>query len=204
MRNHTSALSHITAIRSIIRGSLAAMLLLSFNLLAFAQDQLQITPTRGFQPSHSYTMTDIETINTTSGNLMLNIPLASLPAGRGGHPGFELQLNYNSKVWDGQADTVEDPNHPNNELDVTWLQLSDEGNWRYNIPKRFHYVIDNRNNHGIIYPESDLRHWYIWKVTMMFPDGSAHEMRPWGINDATGDCYYNVLPASGMSYFSTD
>jgi hypothetical protein len=48
---------------------------------AEAQDK---TPQRGFTPHGSYVLTDIETINTSNGNMMLRIPLASLPPTRGG------------------------------------------------------------------------------------------------------------------------
>ncbi len=41
-------------------------------------------PKRGFHPAGSYALGDLETISTTNGNLMLHIPMASLPAGRDG------------------------------------------------------------------------------------------------------------------------
>ena len=64
------------------------------------QDQ---TPKRGFQAGGSYALSDIETINTGSGNLILSIPLASLPAGRGTAPGSSLRLLYNSKMFDSRV-----------------------------------------------------------------------------------------------------
>ncbi len=36
------------------------------------------TPQRGYQPGASYALSDIETINTINGNLMLNLPLGKL------------------------------------------------------------------------------------------------------------------------------
>ena len=205
MQDHTFELMRSTGIRSLILTSLAVILLLSCNLPAYAQgDQNEIMPARGFHPVHSYSIGDIETINTTSGNLMLDIPLASLPAGRGGHPGFQLQLRYNSKIWDGEADVAPDPNHPTNNVNVVWLTLSNEGGWRYNIPKRFHWFLDNRNSHGTIYPPSDPRNTNIWKFKLAFPDGSVREMRPYGFNDGWGDGYFQVQPAAGMSYYSID
>lgn len=172
---------------------------------AHAQDdQLQIMPARGFHPSHSYSFGDIETISTTSGNLMLDIPLASLPAGRGGHPGFQLRLAYNSKIWNGNADKAPNPDRPQQTIDVVWLTGSSEGNWRYNIPKNYHWFLDNRNSHGVVYPPSDLRSTHIWKLKLLFPDGSLREMRPYGFNDGVDDGYFAVQPSAGMSYFSTD
>lgn len=57
-------------------------------------------PQRGFHPAGSYSLGDVETVSTTSGNMMLRVPLASLPAGRGGSPGPGVALIYNSKLWD--------------------------------------------------------------------------------------------------------
>ena len=51
---------------------------------AFAQEK---NPQRGFQPGNSYNFSEIETINTTNGNLLLNFLLGSMPAGRGSLPG---------------------------------------------------------------------------------------------------------------------
>lgn len=60
-----------------------------------AQDN---TPKRGFQPANSFTLSDVETINTTNGNLILNFPIGSLPSGRGGMSAT-MRLLYNSKLY---------------------------------------------------------------------------------------------------------
>ena len=64
----------------------------------------------------SYRLGDIETVNTKNGNVMLRVPLASLPPGRGGDPGFQLTLNYNSKLWDIYVEHVEDPSDSTNPI----------------------------------------------------------------------------------------
>lgn len=56
-------------------------LLISFSATITGQEK---SPERGFRPAGSYVFSDIETISTTSGNMMLKVPLAGLPAGRGG------------------------------------------------------------------------------------------------------------------------
>ena len=71
---------------------------------------------RGLQVTGSYRLGDIETVNTKNGNVMLRVPLASLPPGRGGDPGFQLTLNYNSKLWDIYVEHVEDPSDPTNPI----------------------------------------------------------------------------------------
>ena len=62
--------------------------------IAFAQNQTK-APDRGFSPGKSYNISGIETISMQSGNLMLNVPLGSLPAGRGGMSAG-VGLHYNS------------------------------------------------------------------------------------------------------------
>lgn len=69
------------------------------SLVQAQQDQ---TPARGFSPNGSYALTDLETINTANGDMMLRIPLASLPPARGGLAA-RLFLIYNSKLWDSHA-----------------------------------------------------------------------------------------------------
>jgi hypothetical protein len=41
-------------------------------------------PIRGFIPAGSYAPSEIETINMQNGNVILSIPIVSLPSGRGG------------------------------------------------------------------------------------------------------------------------
>jgi RHS repeat-associated protein len=76
-------------------------ILLLFITASAQQDQ---TPKRGFQAGGSYALSDIETINTGSGNVILNIPMASLPGGRGTAPGSTLRLLYNSKMFDSRVE----------------------------------------------------------------------------------------------------
>ena len=66
------------------------------------------SPDRGFRAGQAYSVSDIETVNTTNGNLILRLPVASLPAGRGGS-GFTLSLFYNSKLYDSFAGPGNDP-----------------------------------------------------------------------------------------------
>lgn len=165
--------------------------------------QSDVVPQRGFHPTASYAISDIETVNTTNGNLMLDIPLAALPPGRGGNPGFQLRLRYNSKLWHGVPDTADVPDRPGQTMAVTWLQGSEEGGWRYNL-KNYSLVVENRNSHGVFYTAPDPRHYHIWKLKLVSPDGGMKELRPHGHDDATGDGYYRVPPSPGMSYYSTD
>ena len=87
---------------------------------------------------------------------------------------------------------------------MTLLVPSREGGWRYNIPKNYYWAIDKRTDHGVVFPPSDLRSTHIYKLKLMFPDGSSREMRPYSYDDAWDDGYFAVQPTAGMSYFSTD
>src|SRR5438477_7922785 len=60
------------------------------------------TPQRGFQPGGSYALSNIETINTTNGDVMLNFPF-QLPPGRGGFAA-QLGLHYDSKDLDSYVE----------------------------------------------------------------------------------------------------
>lgn len=205
MRVHALIFSMSTIEKLLLHGVFAVAALFCLTLGVYAQsEQLETIPDRGLHSTSSYALGNIETINTTSGNLMLDIPLTSLPPGRGGHPGFQLRLRYNSKLWDGKGDMAQLPDRPDQKVAVTWLVNSKEGGWRYNIPRNYSWSLDNRNSHGRVYPESDPRHSHIWKLKVSFPDGSVREFRPYGYDDAWDDGYFNVQPAAGMSYFSVD
>jgi RHS repeat-associated protein len=191
--------------RSLLSCALAGAILYCGALTGYAQtEESKTTPDRGLHPSASYASSDIETINTTNGNLMLNIPLASLPQGRSGRRGFTLQLQYNSKIWDGEPDIADDPLNPDRKVAVTWLVKSEEGGWRYNIPELYSYVMEKRNLEGATYPLNDPRRKYIWKLKMNFPDGSARELRPYGYDDPLDDGYFHEGPKAGKSYYSID
>jgi hypothetical protein len=71
----------------------ASLALLQIGGLAYAQTPPPVDefPLRGVLPTISYALSDIETINTANGNVMMKIPLANLPPGRGGL-GFGLNL----------------------------------------------------------------------------------------------------------------
>src|SRR5439155_6194777 len=93
------------------------------------------TPQRGYQPGASYALSDIETINTNNGNLMLNLPLGKLPSGRGGLSG-QLSLHYDSKLYDSHIQYYQDWDHlqPNGEPHVAIRNIvwpSEQGGWNY-------------------------------------------------------------------------
>src|SRR6185295_5908924 len=179
------------------------------------------TAQRGFQPGNSFSVGDFETINTTSGNLMLHFPVGSLPPGRNGlTAGFNLI--YNSKLLDRETAYFRDETHQcegDGEggpyvcpyYQKSLLKLSDEGGWRLSHEFRLK-LIDRRAQYGNVpldqqpqcliyggtvgpaYNEMTSR----WKLMITFPDGSSHMLRPYGFSDSYGDDpqgdFYNVRP----------
>jgi RHS repeat-associated protein len=73
--------------------------------VGWAQVDALIDPTRGFQPSHSYSISDIESIDNASGSLSLHIPLAQMPAGPAGFTAG-VTFMYSSKYWETQPSII--------------------------------------------------------------------------------------------------
>jgi hypothetical protein len=158
------------------------------------------TPQRGYQIGGSYSLSEIESVNTTNGDVMLHIPMGSLPQGRGGNPGFALHLNYNSKLWEATSGGFVPPPGGNGEMNV--LRASDEGGWRYG--ESYELKLEIRQNRGRQPCGSDDPHSYeisyfaIYRLKMIFPDGSAREFHP--VGSGSGDGYYDVDPNGKYSY----
>ena len=184
-------------------------------------------PERGLQVTGSYRLGEIETVNTKNGNVLLSVPLASLPPGRAGEPGFQLSLNYNSKLWDlyvrNEALAERDPQTPpgpggpgeppprrtqytiHRELRRNFANPG----WNYSYDYQVH-VEDRRWHHPELnnipttpssHPVEDAKSWFVYKVWVVFPDGSAHLFRPVGESDLNGcsnGCdsdYFQVHPS---------
>jgi RHS repeat-associated protein len=160
----------------------------------------QSSPDRGYQAANSYAISDLESINMTNGNLMMNIPLASLPGSRG--IGATISAHYNSKLWDTRLEKRTDgvctgencqapscPDISSNPIESEYyqslLQLSESGGWRIdnglyvlNIINRANLEPDElcRWNNAVPYSKNS----YKWKVEVQLPDGSFKEFRPYG------------------------
>ena len=170
---HAHSLSTLAKIAAI------SLLILIFCSAALGQGS---TPNRGFQPGGSYALSDIETINTTNGNLSLHLPLGSLPAGRGGFSG-KLNLHYDSKLYDSKTQWYQDFEHlefGNPHVAIrNMLVTSNEGGWHYGTGYELQ-LIDRMSQYppeiAPKYPASETI--YHYKVKVAFPDGSLHEFMP--------------------------
>jgi RHS repeat-associated protein len=179
--------------------------------------QANETPQRGFHPAGSYALTDIETINTNNGNLMLRLPMASLPAGRGGSLSASIGLFYNSKIWDSQTLIWKDTF--NNTYTDHLLRNSPEGGWRYGFEYK-PQLFDRLDQYDLssVPPCTDAEVLWRYKLQVSFPDGSLHEFRPSGDTDLLQDGYFAMRPdgwrtncygdsphvSSPMTYYSID
>src|SRR5688572_24249539 len=193
----------------------SALVILLLTSLCMAQDG---SNKRGFSPGNSFSIGDIETINTTNGNLMLSFPMASLPAGRNGLSGG-LNLYYNSKLYDTETQWFVDDNEsceivgdpPEGILVCPYYQKSvlkesPQGGWQFgsmytlklidrhddflNIPQEKKPQCFNPNVYGSWSPGYyEMR--YHYKLMLNFPDGSSHEMRPNGWSDGNFNDHLN-------------
>lgn len=151
-------------------------------------------PDRGFMPGASYSVSDVENISLTNGNVNLNIPLASLPPIAGGKLKLTLSAIYNSKLWnitrhENQGGTFS--GCPNWVVDTP--QVSDVAGWTigggYRITFRevrddFDYAIPDSapwDPYGSCEPDYQeyQRLFNTWRRAVLIgPDGAEHELRP--------------------------
>ncbi len=199
---HTFSLRHFFIKRALF-SSLIAWLLLS-GITCLAQ------PQRGTYPSGSYAISNIESINPVNGNLMFNLPLGALPAGRKGM-GAGVGLHYNSKLFDsfvGEACYYDESTYQYVCESVEQLVSSPEGGWRLG----FQYKLQQKWNPNFACDGA-------YKMVMSFPDGSTHEFMPYGYSVPNNGGYYSIsadgygfdsachwalINSGTMTYFSTD
>lgn len=194
--------------RSVVTQTLwviAALVILGVNGLGQEKN-----PQRGFQPGNAYSISDIETISNTNGNLILNFPLGTLAPGRGGLTGG-LSLRYNSKLYD--TDVAELVDNSGALSLQTHLIRSHNANWDFVNPLSYRVEFISRFNvEGLQSCDPNggsqaARCVYIWKVRVIYPDAAEREFRPVGQNDILGDGYFNINPntlSSPLSYISSD
>jgi hypothetical protein len=163
------------------------------------------TPNRGFQPGGSYALSDIETVDTINGNLMLNLALGKLGPGRGGLSG-QLIFRYNSKLYDSRTQWYQDWNHVVQDQPQTvvrnLLVTSDQGGWHYGTGYEMQ-LIDRMNQYppeiAPQYPDMQtIRH---YKLKVVFPDGSVHEFLPRGFGSSMEEGYYDIRPDGFQTRF---
>jgi RHS repeat-associated protein len=166
----------------------AATVLLAVSSIAFGQER---QPSRGLQFGNSYATNGIDSVNVSNGNVVVNLPVASLPAGRGTSPGFTVTLQYNSKLWDSRqlffTDAIQpgsssepQPTLPTYNYSTNTLELSDRGGWKlltgYRIIETDRLNLENPNPCLMGDPVEKLA--ARWKLEVEFPDGTVRQFIP--------------------------
>src|SRR5262249_19089515 len=133
------------------RVKLISLIALLISCAAIAVAQGPARPDRGIRQIGSYSVSDIEAINLTNGNLSLSIPLASLPPIAAGKLSWVLQGVYNSKLWDAISGENQTHTTPPVTYTTSTPQLSEFGGWR--IGKGYDLVFrESRLDFGWILP----------------------------------------------------
>lgn len=153
--------------------ALLAGILAVIPVQAFQQgDPLHERSLRGFLPSGTYHISDIETISTSSGNLSLKIPIANLPEGHGGLSAG-MSLLYNSKMWDAEGVVLAcgDRGAPS----VKTVLISEQFGWSYGYRYDIR-ITDARDAFGgsCVPACPDKMASHPWKYELVMPDGSVH------------------------------
>src|SRR5437868_10949829 len=198
-------------------------MLFSFNSDGLAQTNAA-RPDRGINPGGSYSVSDIENINMTNGNVNISIPLASLPPVAGSKLGFTVRAVYNSKLWDVVRNQIQpDPLNPASAYQTNQLQTADSnGGWTIGAAYRVDFI-DSRDDFNWpaplsaqVDPEYDflISHRFV-KCLLTTPDGAQHELRPLDFSpypDVLGHHtnlrgYYTDYPgnkSTSLRYYSFD
>ena len=190
----------------------------SSNSISFGQSsQNAAVPDRGVRANGSYSVSDIERISLTNGNVGLSIPLAELPPIAGGRLSFGIRAVYNSKLWDAKRDEVKTDAIPASTYVKDVPQLGDGGGWRiggaYSIDFKDSRFDFGRQDPSPDDPEYDLLTQNQWvKVILTDPDGATHELRPadytpyQGIREFLWGFYRQTPDSVGgtMRYYSLD
>ena len=146
-------------------------------------------PTRGFMPNMDQLSSPVDNIDIASGKLHINIPLASMPRGKGG-TGYNLNLSYDSHIYD----IATTPNPPDGAYASALQNTTSSGGWKYNannvgIEAEFKEGIDPNANCTGIYAGNVVRY------RVILPDGSMHLLYLRGketLSDRTAYYGYNL------------
>jgi RHS repeat-associated protein len=166
-------------------------------------------PPRGIVPTGGYKLSDIETVDVASGNLIYQIPITSLPPGRAGW-NAAVNLTYNSQVWDPSFETMTSVVQPGVQSNFELLQTSQTGGgWQLG----YSYSIDVETRpwlaSGFSCTDYTTMGWNYYQLSVITPDGSHHTLHLYPYSphlnsspaetykDISGEGYYDVMP--GMS-----
>lgn len=193
--------------------SVTLLSLVLSNAVSTAQDK---HAEQNYQPGVPYSISDIESINNTNGNLMFNFGFGMV-TGRG-RATQGISLKYNSKLYETHTMTALDMGGNNNPQ--IFIRKDLESGWQYDQDYRIRVI--NRNDDldqpiqpgggfiflppeqgdGCVHLPPNYKAVYVWKLIMYFPDGSQHEFRPTGYSDESQDQLGSLQTKDG--YFNVD
>ncbi|MGA2435701.1 MAG: hypothetical protein ABSG25_10490, partial [Bryobacteraceae bacterium] len=187
---------------------LIAGLCLILGPVARAQNNDPVVPTpdttaRGFYPGGSFSLSDIESVDNVSGNMMLHFPIAKLPPGRGGSS-FALNLVYNSAIYDSNStQVIPSGGQPGSGVLQTTYAMSTVGGWKYAYEYLLGWDLYPKSNTPSCNPGSPFFDDY--KAYIVMSDGSRRNLRLEGYTDngtgtsAGGTSWYAISPFGDQS-----
>ena len=165
---------------------------------------VETRPPRGFMPTADQLTSPVDSIDPISGKLHLEIPLASLPRGRAG-TGFDLNLVYDSHLYDLVPEILQPPPNLNLDPEVAWnLSSYSTGGWHYNIDN-LHLDIEGHAGAINYYPDcTDDSPKRVYRLRVPMLDGSLHTMQLRGYGAAmndnySGDGFFGIYPLTGRA-----
>jgi len=210
-----------TTLKKRLLAKLAPIILAGCEFIAagtiFGRQLPPTEPDRGVAPMLSYSISDFETIDVATGNLIYQFPIAKLPPGRRGLTAG-LALTYNSTIYDANVQPYQ---WPDGIQSTSWLVPSNTGGgWRYNY--NYNYNYNYSYNYGLL--EETVNDCsvtpYVERLSVVFPDGSRHILQLYNggmQNDAGGGgiylpngavacagANYPAITSGLLTYFTTD
>jgi len=126
-------------------------------------DDRVISPGTGFQPAHSYSISDIETIDNGTGSVSLHIPITQLPSGPGGFAAG-LTLSYNNRIWETEP-------FVGSQYTMYALRKSSGGGWHLTMMPKLQF--EHVQSQGINDPCGNCED--LFQMMLINPDGSRNK-----------------------------
>ena len=158
-----------------------------------------VIPNRGIMPTVTYSVSDIETIDTASGNVSINIPLVSLPAGRAGHS-HGIGLIYNSNIWEQKMQAMN--SDPTTDWSSWLLEYTEDSGWKYTFEYKLRLELRANDSSGCFIggnPNQVKAQRY--KFLLIMPSGEAKTLLLEGYSGLEG--YYEMAPDGKSSACSS-
>lgn len=173
----------VISTRGFINAFATAIVIACLSVVALGQPpDPAARPDRGTRPVGSYSISDIENISLQNGNVDISIPLAALPPIAGGKLAFTVTAHHNSKNWDMASYENEADLYHNNFWTAQVIDQSLTGGW--SVGRKYAMFLHFAESDfvpvdpGCVGGLACLEKSYHYKMFLVTPDGSQHELRP--------------------------